>query len=320
MGSGNLQDLACLFAKMVKFRYAFHIASPLNILLCENMPVGKDTISQLRSAIAFALSGESSEVRLYFETHVGLVPAINEAIVPQVEASFANPIPIEADLAPLYVDASEWKLDSSNQLPSWPGVQFKRPFEPIHLRKLLVHNMTHALVGYLGHFAGYLEMSEAVLDPEIRALVFDAANTVANALYADWRYSDTQHREADHYVSWILDRYNNPELGDQTTRVCRDALRKLEQGDRLIGAINYVVTHTLNSNTAAVAESLSGILIGVAAAMRYVTDTGCAPEGYADLRERVISRLALDSRYLDEAERAFNDFLSRRRVAPMHSS
>jgi len=43
----------------------------------------------------------------------------------------------------------------------------------------------------LGHFAGYLEMSEAVLDPEIRALVFDAANTVANALYADWRYSDT---------------------------------------------------------------------------------------------------------------------------------
>src|SRR5437660_12864716 len=110
--------------------YDFHITISLTTIRSENMTVGKDTICQLRSAIAFALSGESSEVRLYFETHVGLVPAINEAIVPQVEASFANPIPIEADLAPLYVDASEWKLDSSNQLPSWPGVQFKRPFEP----------------------------------------------------------------------------------------------------------------------------------------------------------------------------------------------
>src|SRR5437879_8464929 len=64
VGSGNLQDLACLFAKMVKFRYAFHIASTLNILLCQNMHVGRDTIRQLHSATALTFSAESRDIRL----------------------------------------------------------------------------------------------------------------------------------------------------------------------------------------------------------------------------------------------------------------
>jgi mannitol-1-phosphate 5-dehydrogenase len=290
----------------------FHLESPLNIVLCENFPVCGDALSELRSTINLLLCEESRELRHYFEINVGLVPAINEAIVPQIEADFSIAIPVEAERAPLYIDATEWKCGSVRELPNWPGVQFRKPFDPLHQRKLLVHNMAHAIIGYLGFYAGYNGMSEAVLDQEIRDLVQNSASSVAHALYNDWLYSDTQHPGESQYVAWLFDRYDNPELGDQVVRVCRDPIRKLEQFDRLVGAINHVVAHALNSDIATLAASMRGILVGVAAAMRYAVDTQATSKAYSELREQVIARLSLDSRYLEDAERAFEEFRKRR--------
>ena len=45
--------------------------------------------------------------------------------------------------------------------------------------------------------------------------------------------------------------------------------------------------------------------------MRYAVDTG-THNSYDSLKEQVLSRLSLDSRYLEEAERALENFRGRR--------
>lgn len=311
VGTNNLNNLAPLMVKMAKYRYAFHIHDPLNIVMCENFPVGGDILNQLRSNIAVLLREEPRELRRYFEKCVGLVLAMDEAIVPQADGNFAKAIPVEADRAPLYIDGAAWKSCSVEDFPQWSGIQFVRPFRPLHMRKLWVHNMAHSLVGYLGHYAGYSEMCRAIQDPDILDLAKQSAHTVASTLYEEWDYTGTLHPEVDRYVSWLIDRYNNPELGDQVPRVCRDPLRKLDQFDRLIGAINYVLSNVRSSDSTHVIPNLRGALMGVVAAMRYAVDTGATSETYSDLKERVLGRLSLDSRYIEEAEKAFEAFRSR---------
>jgi mannitol-1-phosphate 5-dehydrogenase len=307
VGAANLQHLASLLAKIAVIRYVFRIDAPFNVICCENLPVGGDTIGLLGLKVLETLGHHGRGIRDYARTHIGFVAAVDEAIVPQVEADFLTTMLIEADQAPLYVDASAWERGNDEPLPEWPGVHFVSRFPRIHERKLLVHNMAHAVIAYLGYYRWYSEMSDAVEDVEIRALAQQSANAVADVLYDIRSFSDTLHPDRNGYVEWLFRRYSNPSLQDQVKRVCRDPLRKLAQFDRLIGALTYVVNGAPHISQGQVAMNLKGTLMGIAAAMRYAADT--QPEtSYADIRESVLRGFPLDSRYLEEAEVAFEEF------------
>jgi len=305
VGTQHVEELASLVIKMAKYRYAFYISAPLNLVLCENFPVGDDPVSPLRKKIKHLLELESPDFAAYFDQTVGLAAAMDEAIVPAPDPTFSAPIAVEAEPAPVFVDTRAWKRLAATEYPSWPGIRFEVPFEGLHRRKLWVHNLAHAVIAFLGHFAGYIEMSEAVQDQEIFELAKQSAQTVAQSLYNDWIYQD--HYEPEQYVNWLLERYYNPELADPISRVCRDPERKLGQFDRFIGAVNHVITTSPHSDIGKIVQNLRGALMGIVAAMHYASNGNTTK--YIHLKELVLGRVSLDSRYFEDAERDFENFI-----------
>jgi mannitol-1-phosphate 5-dehydrogenase len=116
-------------------------------------------------------------------------------------------------------------------------VQDLAPFEDA---KLLGHNATHALAGFLGQLAGLHRMAEleevpgamaflraAFIEESGRALI--ARHAGADALFTPRGYAA--------FADDLLARMVNPHLADTVERAARDPRRKLAWEDRLAGLV-----------------------------------------------------------------------------------
>src|SRR5206468_10654492 len=82
VGVTNVEGLLSTLASIVRYRYQFRVEAPLNVVFCENFSVQPDPLGRLRHQLRELL--RDAELKVYFDTHIGLVPAIDEAIVPEV--------------------------------------------------------------------------------------------------------------------------------------------------------------------------------------------------------------------------------------------
>jgi mannitol-1-phosphate 5-dehydrogenase len=309
VGLANIEALFPTLADIIRIRYEFWLEEPFNILFSENFPVEENPLAHVRHKLREILG--DPELKVYFDSYVGLGPAIDEAIVPEVSSeSIAHPIIIEEKPAILYLHRRAW----CGRIPDLgKHIVFTESFLPLHMRKLWVHNMGHAVIGYLGYFAGYQLVHEAVKDPEIEKIAKCAMQAIGHELDRRWSYHDTQHAALDMYINWRWIRYSNEALNDRISRLCRDPQRKLKRDDRLIGAVNYVRRHAPPGT--ATDEALVAILIGVVAAMHYAVDVENAD--YSSLRTQVLADFVnVDSELLNRAERWFVDFLRAQRKCP----
>jgi len=308
VGVPNYESLLKTFAAIVQLRYEFWIEEPLNIILSENFPVEEDPLARLRHRLRQMLG--DPELKVYFDEHVGLVPAIDEAVVPEIDFATLRrgaPIVVEGDSAILFIDRRSWRSARRSGEPGLPElgdrVVFTDSFLPLHMRKLWVHNMAHSLIGYLGHYKGYTLIHDAVRDQAIEGVVRRAMKAIGHELYRRWSYRENQ-MSLDDYIAWRWERYDNQELRDTVARVCRDPLRKLGLNDRLLGPINYIRKYAAKSSAD---TAIVDILTGVVAAMHYAVDHAANELiAYGKLRRQVLDDLvSIDSALLDAAERQF---------------
>ena len=309
VGVANIEELLPILAAVIVVRYQFRLEEPLNVVFSENFPVVEDPLDHFRHKLRQSLG--DADLRVYFDTYVGLVPAIDEAIVPEVSAaSLSEPIVIEKEVAPLFIDRRGWALRHDAKVPDLgPHVMFTNAFLPLHMRKLWVHNMAHSIIGYLGYFAGYERVYDAVTDDDIQTIAKRAMRAIGGELYRRWSYHETRQPTLDSYIEWRWERYLNIALNDTVKRVCREPKRKLRRDDRLIGPANYVRKYAPPGRTAD--DSLVAILVGAVAAMHYATEQ----EGgdYGSLRMNVLGDfLNIDSELLNRAENWFADFRAAR--------
>jgi len=135
----------------------------------------------------------------------------------------------------------EWVVDRSpfaGAEPSIPGAHFVDSLAPYIERKLFTVNTGHATVAYTGFLAGATTISEAIAFPAVRSAA-EAALEETSAALAAKHGLDAADLAA--YRAKILDRFTNPYLVDEVTRVGREPLRKLGRDDRFIGpAADYV--------------------------------------------------------------------------------
>lgn len=307
VGVSQIPSLLETIADIVRVRYQFRVEAPLNIVFSENFPVGDDPLARFRHTLRESL--QSPEVQVYFDGCVGLVPGIDEAVVPEIGPdSLRRPLLIEADSAVFYIDRRHWcyssrRADAASAMDFGPRVVLTRAFLPLHMRKLWVHNMGHALIGYLGYAAGYERMYDAVSDPHIRQIAAKAMLASGHELYRRWSYAESPQPTLQQYLDWRLDRYRNELLGDTVLRVCRDPLRKLQRDDRLVGAANYVRQY--GGRTAEADAAIVEILMGVVGALRYAS---ASPAIVAELRRKVLADLVgIDSALLNRAEDRFQE-------------
>lgn len=229
VGAANLVPVAKALAVEASRRCRESLPQ-LDVLVCENL---HDAPEVLRSMIA-----EQSSTQI--ASTVGLAGTSIGRMVPVA----VPPTSLGRGSTPTSSDATSVRVEPYSFLPYDASALRSRPQAPDLIpvtdgfafyedRKLLVHNMGHCLLAYLGEVCGHEYTWQAMEDPEIRLLVRGAMTESSAAV------SSKHHRPIGpvlEHVSDLLTRFGNRPLGDTVERVGRDPQRKMRHDDRLLGA------------------------------------------------------------------------------------
>lgn len=153
----------------------------------------------------------------------------------------------------------EWVVDRGpfgGNEPPIPGAHFVDALGPYIERKLFTVNTGHATVAYTGFLAGATTISEAIGIPSVLEAAEAALAETSAALTAKHGLDS---EELAAYRAKILNRFRNPHLVDEVTRVGREPLRKLGRHDRFIGPASDYAQH-VGGVPAALLDAVSAAL------------------------------------------------------------
>jgi mannitol-1-phosphate 5-dehydrogenase len=230
VGQQGLKTAIPLIAKGVIARFELPNATPLDIILAEN----------LRNAAEFM----TVELKKYLPNNYPI-----EQRIGLIETSIGKMVPImpkkemEADILQVFAEPYNTlildKKGFKNQIPDIEGLSPKENMKAWVDRKLFIHNLGHAVTAYLGYLA-YPEITqlfEVLLDADIRTKVRNTMLQAAQILLRKYPSEFTLESLTEH-IDDLIHRFQNKALGDTIFRVGCDLQRKLSAQDRIAGAIH----------------------------------------------------------------------------------
>ncbi|WP_173917157.1 mannitol-1-phosphate 5-dehydrogenase [Halobacillus sp. Marseille-Q1614] len=224
IGPHILPKIAPLLAKALKKRFKTNEA-PINVIACENMIGGS---SLLKKHVEELMSETEELNRLAGFPNAGV-----DRIVPI--QNHDDPLTVEVE--PFY----EWVVETSEikgEPPAIEGVTYVEDLTPFIERKLFTVNTGHAAAAYIGRKYGYETIQQAMQDEKVVEKVRGALQETGAVLAAKYNFNKEEHQA---YITKILDRFTNPSMTDEVTRVGRGPIRKLGSQDRLIRpALDYL--------------------------------------------------------------------------------
>lgn len=224
-GEGALVPIGSVIGDALRHRVK-GTAAPLNIICCENI---KDPGSILRRAILEA-AGDLAET---VGTRVGICRSVISRMTPVI----TDPANITTEAyAQIPVEKGPWL----GAPPDVAGVRLVEDFEAYKMQKLIMHNMTHAVVAYLGYFLGKKDVCDCVRDPLIARATRCALAESQRIMRAEFSLPDDELRE---HAEDLFRRYGNRSLGHSVPNVARDPVRKLSPGDRFHSALTLAERH-----------------------------------------------------------------------------
>lgn len=246
VGPTILPHIAVLVAKGLQERLA-QSDKPLTIIACENMIGG----SALLKEKVYEQLTEAEQTQ--FTERFSFPNAAVDRIVPNQ----TNADKLLVKVEPFYewvVDASQIKGDK----PPVKGVLFVEDLQPYIERKLYTVNTGHAITAYFGYMAGIKTIHETLMDEKIKSIVTKAVQETGKLLVAKYDFDAEAHND---YIEKIIGRFANPFISDDTTRVGRSPIRKLQANDRLVGPAQQYVERF--------GEVPVHLATGIAAALHY---------------------------------------------------
>lgn len=219
VGVNVLPHLAQTIARGISRRLARN-AAPLNLIACENK-IGSSAFLQ-----EHVLRYLGEEERSKAAERIGFPNAAVDRIVPIQHHEDKLLVVVE----PFF----EWVVDRSQvigDVPQIAGVTYVDDIRPYIERKLYTVNTGHAMLAYLGYLMGSATIDEAVRNPYVRQAAEGVLKETAELLVAKYGFEPNSHA---HYTKKILDRFANPMLADNVTRVARNPIQKLSPDDRLV--------------------------------------------------------------------------------------
>jgi mannitol-1-phosphate 5-dehydrogenase len=219
VGVNILKHIAAGIAKGIEMRIE-RGAAPLHIIACENA-IGGST--QLKEHVFTHLS---EDLRDKVEASIAFPDAAVDRIVPIQH----NEDPLEVTVEPFY----EWVVDESQMLEGFhriEGIHYVKHLEPYIERKLFTVNTGHCSAAYLGYLHGFTTIQDAMANSQIASLVRHVMQETGALLIKKHGFDLAQHEQ---YIDKILNRFINPHLIDEVTRVGRSPIRKLSSNDRLV--------------------------------------------------------------------------------------
>lgn len=198
----------------------------VHVIACENMIGGS---SFLKKHVMDYLSEEEQAA---LAALCGFPNSAVDRIVPNQK----NDDPLMVIVEPFF----EWVIETNEMMgdiPAIVGAHFVEELQPYIERKLFTVNTGHALAAYLGYAKNYATINEAMEDASVRADVTRALHESGRVLIEKYGWSAEEHGA---YIEKIVQRFTNPAITDEVTRVARSPIRKLGANDRLVGpALQY---------------------------------------------------------------------------------
>ncbi|SES15666.1 mannitol-1-phosphate 5-dehydrogenase [Salipaludibacillus aurantiacus] len=245
VGAHILPHIAPLIAKGLTQRVS-QSEQPLNVIACENAIGGSD---QLKSAVAEHLDNQTTDT---VERLIGFPNAAVDRIVPDQNQENLLDVLVE----PFF----EWAVDKKSIKGSIPPVQdvhFVEDLEAYIERKLFTVNTGHALAAYHGYQAGKQTIQDALLDQKVKEKVLQGLKETGRLICEKHGFDPDDHQL---YIEKIIERFTNPYLTDEVTRVARQPVKKLGYNERLVSPVRQLMARNV------VPE---GLLNGIVAALRY---------------------------------------------------
>jgi mannitol-1-phosphate 5-dehydrogenase len=241
-----LPIIAGSIAEGIKARKAAGNTSPLNIICCEN---GLRTTTRLKNEVVTHLNQEELD---FIGKYVGFADCAVDRICPK--PSFESPLDAAVERY------SEWDVEKAawkGELADIPGMTYVDNLLAYLERKLFTLNSGHAICAYLGTLKGYTTIRDSVNDPAIGDIVYKAICESGEGLIREFGFDPEVHHA---YIDRIFARYQNPYLEDETIRVGREPIRKLDPADRLIKPLLTAYGYGL---------PVDHLIFGAAAALRF---------------------------------------------------
>ncbi len=214
---------------------------PVDIILCTNILHPAEVFSDylLEGLIKADMVTNREEATKFMQQNVGIVESlvIRMAPTPREELLKEDPLYVVTDDYPeLPVDGGAFK----NGLPPVRGLRPVSDMRAEETRKLYTYNLAHAVLAYIGATRGYKMIAEVVDDPGICGVAVGALDEVGEALVEEFNFS---REEMNGWNKTVIRRIKNPALRDSVERIGADPIRKLREGDRLIGPAKLALKH-----------------------------------------------------------------------------
>ncbi|MDQ0171263.1 mannitol-1-phosphate 5-dehydrogenase [Paenibacillus tundrae] len=220
VGVSALEDIAEPIAKGIHLRMQQRNPAPLHIIACENA-IGGST--RLKKRI-YPLLDE--QTRQKAERYVAFPNAAVDRIVPAQD----HQDPLQVTVEPFY----EWVVHRSALLDGFKkikGVHYVDSLEPYIERKMFTVNTGHCVAAYFGYLEGFKTIRQVMSHKPLREKIRHVMEETGAMLIQKHGFDPQKHSR---YIDTILERFANPNLTDQVTRVGRSPLRKLSPYDRLV--------------------------------------------------------------------------------------
>jgi mannitol-1-phosphate 5-dehydrogenase len=193
---------------------------PLHIIACENMVGGS---SFLQEKVLEHISEE--EKKEFFALY-----CFPDAAVDRIVPNQTNEDLLGVSVEPYY----EWVVEDQTiegKKPKVKGMTYVNDLTPYIERKLFTVNTGHAVPAYIGHYLKHDTIKAAMEDQRVQTIIKGALMESGEALIQTYGFNREEHQQ---YIDTIIQRFMNPYISDEVTRVGRGPLRKLGPNDRLI--------------------------------------------------------------------------------------
>eukprot|EP00468_Gymnochlora_sp_CCMP2014_P007468 CAMPEP_0167761898 /NCGR_PEP_ID=MMETSP0110_2-20121227/12439_1 /TAXON_ID=629695 /ORGANISM="Gymnochlora sp., Strain CCMP2014" /LENGTH=484 /DNA_ID=CAMNT_0007648655 /DNA_START=230 /DNA_END=1684 /DNA_ORIENTATION=- len=200
--------------------------APFTVLSCDNLPMNGELTK--RAVVQYA-SSLDQKLGSWIEEHTAFPSTMVDKITPATtnddidmlrkQYSLDDAWPVCAE------DYTQWVIEDNFTLgrPRWEnaGALIVDDVKPYELMKLRLLNGSHSALAYLSYLAGHRSVHEAMQDDNVYVFIQKYMEAITPTV------PSVPGVELDTYKKNLIERFSNPNISDQVTRLAEDGSKKM---------------------------------------------------------------------------------------------